>query len=511
MFASPLVQAVLEFNQLNEDQIEQLKNPPQLTLSQHPSFIAAAQLIHQAIQNQNKIVIYGDYDVDGICSTSILYLTLKRLNAKVSYYLPHRFNDGYGISVNFVKQALTKEMDLFIVVDNGVTALEALSMIRQAGKQSLVIDHHSFVDDVPCDVLIHAQELETSHVSLCSSGLAQQLSHHLSPFEPYYVTLAGIATLADMMPVWGYNRAVIQYALKTLNEGHYPHLRALLSDGHVNEESIAYQLVPKMNAVGRLANELDINLLVKYLSFNDLSLKQQVLSSLVDINQKRKTLQNFVQQKALELMQPDPILCVADEEFHEGVVGITAGYLARQFKRPAIVLHRNPQRLKGSARSYGSINLLATLQPLKPFIERIGGHAAALGLEIKVDHYEHFLSALKTIELNYEEPTSGSIRVLESSWLNLENFEFLDQCRPFGQGFEMPLFELREFVIKHIDPIKGGYRLHLIWNQHSLTALTFNPTLELESIFHTQRCFVRISVDTFKQRKSLKIVVEDFA
>jgi single-stranded-DNA-specific exonuclease len=512
MMSSSFINALIEHHQLNPIQVDQLLNPQPYSQSKHESFLQAKTLLLQAIKDGQKMLIYGDYDADGLCSTTILYLLLKRLNAKVSYYLPHRFNDGYGLQVEFVQRALAAGVDLFICVDNGVSAHEALAAIRAAHKASIVIDHHDYANEVNTDVLVHSTLLEAPHHSLCSSGLAHQLAWHMGDDEPYYRVLAGIASVADMMPLWGYNRSIVQAALELLNQKQFSHLQALFrSKDHITEEDLAFQLIPKLNAVGRMADDLDINLMVKYLSFNDSSLRQTVLSQLENLNDKRKELQKEMYALAKEQVQSEGIICVAGPRFHEGVVGIIAGQLAREFNRPAIILHQNDTLLKGSARSVGTFNLLEALQSTKQHLVRIGGHAAALGLELSSDQYPLFLEALRRIELHTDDLTSTTTLPLNHAWLNENFIPTLEALRPFGQGFELPLFEISAPVIGDVQPMRVGFRFRVRFQDHQLDALSFSPTQSLDQLLSATRLYGRFLVDHYQGKKRLKFVVDEVA
>ncbi|MDP3441765.1 MAG: DHH family phosphoesterase, partial [Ignavibacteria bacterium] len=201
-----LINAVIKYNNLNKNQIDELNNPPEFVISNHPLFIKAEQIILDAINNNKKIIVCGDYDADGICSTTILYRTLKKMNAKVGYYIPNRFSEGYGLNDNTVDLALGKDYELFVLVDNGVSAQSSLQKIKDANATCLILDHHSYEGEVLCDCLVHPNLLEDYYNDMCGSGLAYNLSDRLIGYDAYNVSLAGIATVADLMPLWGFNR-----------------------------------------------------------------------------------------------------------------------------------------------------------------------------------------------------------------------------------------------------------------------------------------------------------------
>jgi single-stranded-DNA-specific exonuclease len=511
MSSQTLLQALIEFNQLQDDQIHELYHPSTIQLSQHDRFTQVKQLILEAIQTDQKILIYGDYDADGICSTTILFLTLKKLKAKVEYYIPNRFYDGYGIQDGFVKDKIAAGTDLFILVDNGVSAVAAVQRIKQHKKTCFIIDHHAYTDEPQSTGFIHSDHLTQPHHSLCASGLAQQLSEHLIGYEPYYVCLAGIATLADMMPVWGHNRSLIQAALEVLNQKRYHHIVALLPEKQrYYEDDLSFQLIPKLNAVGRLVEDMDVNDLVKYLSYYNREFQDDIRHKILMLNAKRKILDKQMYLKAIDLMQSGPIICVADESFHEGVVGITAGQLARTYKKPAFVFHRNHQRFKGSARSYGSTDLMSLIEPLNGLVARFGGHSSAAGIEVNSDQYIEFQEALKSVTLKTIGSVKNTCLVLKQEWLSVEVFESLNQFRPFGQGFELPLFAIETPKIKKFQRIRGGVKLSLDVEGTNLIALYFNSLIDEDHLLKAVRFYGRFKVNLHANQTQLNYFIDEF-
>lgn len=507
-----LINAIIAYNQLNPKQIDELYHPQIHQLSSHNSFNQAKSVILNAIKSNKRILIYGDYDADGICSTSILFLTLKHLKAQVSYYIPNRFNDGYGIQASFVEESIKAGVDLYILVDNGVSAFQAIEKIQSSLKQCIIIDHHSFTDVPQVDAFIHSDYLEEPFISLCASGLAQQLSEHLIGVEDYYVSLAGIATLADMMPLWGYNRSLVQEALQILNQKKYRHLIALLPKKRVYyEDDLVFQLIPKLNAVGRLAEDLDVNDLVKYLSYHNQALQDLIKENILALNTKRKTMDKVMYQKAIELMDDhSSVICVADESFHEGIVGITAGQLARTFKKPAFVFHRNTERFKGSARAYGSQDLITLVEPLMGYIERFGGHSAAAGIEILAEQYESFKKGVSQLKLQEESKDAVNYISIQAEWLDYAVFEMIQSFRPFGQAFELPRFQITHAEMTQVRVIKGGIKGQLIYKDKELVGLYFNQHIQVDA-FKSSKTFVgRIYVDASSTLPRLSFMIDEF-
>jgi len=509
---NPLIEAILAYNQLSDDQILQLTHPFELKPSQNELFSLAKEMILTAIQNKKKIIICGDYDCDGLCGTSILVLTLRKLGADVGFYIPNRFEDGYGLHPNTVKKALDKGYELFITVDNGVSAFEALDLIKQHQAQVIVVDHHEITASVDANILLHPMLLEEGHTNLCGSGLAHQLSHHLIGYDPYITALAGTATIADMMPLWDYNRVLVTTALQEINHHLFAQFKTLLKPDiqSINEEILAFQVIPKINAVGRLADLANVNRVVDFLCSE---LREQIESLSIQIqaiNEQRKVINQTMYAKALTMIEDTKVLILKDESFHEGVVGITAGRLANEFKRPAIVMHDNGQRLKGSARSYGDIDLRALLEIGLPYLNRYGGHAAAAGLELDVSNFAQFKSLINgqvfDIEAHSLIPKSLPFK---SDLITVDNFKALKTLAPFGMGFEIPLFEVSGIQCISSRIIKGGKMAQLSINGEKYNSVYFSQNVETNDICDPDKTlFCRLSLDEYALNTKLKLLIE---
>lgn len=512
---APLIQAVIQANRLTPEQIRQLESPLPLTFSTDDKFNFARSMIYEAIATKTKIMLCGDYDCDGLCGTSILLLTLRKLNADVGFYIPNRFEEGYGLSTTTVSKALDKGYRLFITVDNGVSAQDALNAIRQGGGRSIVLDHHELAEAVPADCLIHPDFLEEPFRRLCGSGLAHQLSNALIGSDDYITALAGIATIADMMPLWDANRSLVTEAIGILNRNDFKPISALLKqDGAaLDEEVLAFQLIPKLNAVGRLADQANVNRVVDYLCSTHPESIRQMAAQIQEINRKRKDINQGMYVKALTMIDDAPVLILKDPEFHEGIVGITAGRLANELRRPVIILHENPERLKGSARAYGAQDLRSVIEPGSAYLSRYGGHAAAAGLELPTKDFEAFRAALINGYQPVEEtdlPEEPRIP-FEGGLVNLESFRQLKAFGPFGMGFKIPFFLVQKATVNSLREINGGVLYNLRISGQNTSAVYFKEDLDDEVKQAPELSFLcRISVDTYRSKTALKLLIERF-
>lgn len=508
-----LLDAIIAYNNLDNKQINQLFNPLEFKISNHSLFIEAERIILNAIRLNQKIIICGDYDADGICSTTILYRTLKKMKANVGYYIPNRFKEGYGLNDNTVDLALDKGYELFILVDNGVSAESSLRKIHDAHKTCLILDHHSYEGDVLCDCLVHPSLLDEDYHDMCGSGLAYNLSERLIGYDPFNASLAGIATIADLMPLWGFNRSLVIQSLKEINN-HQAQVFMNLLNGNkaINETDLAFQLVPKLNAIGRLADIIDVNQVVKYLCLDNPSSIDAFSKEIIKINDLRKEINQKMYVKALEMIDDKNVIVIYDEDFHEGIVGITAGRLSSELKKPVFVLNREGNRLKGSARSYGSIDLRELVSPAMGLLNRFGGHSQAAGLEIDVSNVEEFIRIINdNTDALIQKSEESHFLMMKEEWLNIDTFEEISQYGPFGQGIKIPSFKFNDFTIKSSRIIRGGISFDLIMNNIVYSAVYFQSVLDERLIQSDFTSFIgRVTLDEFRGHRKLKIMIESF-
>lgn len=507
-----LLKALINYNQLSDDHVDQLFHPRPLKTTQNILFKQAKEIINQALIKHEKIMIFGDYDADGLCGTSILVWTLRSLGCDVGFYIPNRFTDGYGLNPDTTQRALSKGYRLFLTVDNGVSAHEGLNLIHEAKGQCIVIDHHPIHEDVNCSVLIHPDFLEEGYTTLCGSGLAHQLSRHLIGEVPYMDVLAGIATLADMMPLWDHNRSLVQHALQVLNTSDFATIKALLKSktSDINEEDLSFQLIPKLNAVGRLADIANPNRVVDYLCLDDLHQIESFAQQMETINQQRKDIHQSMYTLALSKPLNDSIIMIEDEQFHEGIVGITAGKLAQSFKKPSVVFHNNGLRLKGSARSYGSIDLRTLFEPALDLVTRFGGHASAAGLELKTENFEAFKERVLQNHIDQTEQIQLDGLDFNPHWLDVSMFMSLRDYGPFGMGFQIPSFKFAQSILIEKRTLKTGVKYRLDYQGLKLDLLDFNGQQELP-LQTLVTVWAKVHLSTYQNQTSLSLWLETWS
>ncbi len=471
----PYTQTMLRHMGLDDEQIKSLDQTSNEPLD--PVLYQAIDLIKKAINNQQKIFVAGDYDADGICSTAILVRLFRQMGAQVGFYIPNRINEGYGLNLDIASSAIEKGYDCFVMVDNGVSLFDVHQFLKQQQKTTLVIDHHTIDQSIDVDCLIHPDVLSDHFDQLCGAGLSYLLTQAAGLDDDVSLQLATVATIGDLMPLWRYNRQLVRKGLKVINERPMPHISSLLKKQVIDEEDIAFLVVPKLNAVGRLSDLANVNNVVTFLLSEDATQILSFVTSLEQLNQTRKDMLKDMLEAALAKIDGGAFNFIVDESFHEGIVGILAGHIARLTQRPTLVATIKKDVIKGSLRSE-HIDLHALMSKHADAISHFGGHAKAAGIEIKVEDYERFVDMILT-DLNNDPPIIPEITKLhlDSSLIEMEGVKEFEHFRPFGMGFERPIVRLENCrVIKRNHMPKHNLSKWILQFEHAqVEAITFDP------------------------------------
>lgn len=391
-----------------------------------PGAAAAAERIVRALRDGRRVTIYGDYDVDGVTGTSILWHCLKLAGAQVDYYIPCRLEEGYGLNSEALRQLHAADPQrLLVTVDCGISSLEEVRLARELGLELIITDHHAFAGELPeADGLVHPRLPGKSACfgDLCGAGVAfkvawavcrilgdgRRASPSMREFLKSAVGLAALGTVGDVVPLRGENRILVCYGLRALREApltglkHLLHVAGLADKPSLTAEDIGFALAPRINAAGRLGQA---RLAVELLTTTDEHRAAQIARHVDELNKTRQSVERKIYRQARELVEghdawsSHPALVLAHAEWHRGVIGIVAGRLAESFERPAVLIALDPQRRagQGSARSYGGFDLHAALTACAEHLERYGGHKAAAGLSIRHERIDPFRDALVQI------------------------------------------------------------------------------------------------------------------
>ena len=420
--------------------------------------------IFESIKNNEKIIIYGDYDCDGISATSIMYRTFQILNYHVSYYIPSRYTDGYGLNVQNVEKIAEAGYKLIICVDNGISQHEAIHRAKELGMDVIVIDHHEVPEErTEAYEIIHPSVSEISDVFGSGGFMALYVSAALlGSYDDYLVTIAGLSVISDLMELKGHNRDLVRLAVRNFESNKYLPLRLLAESPIINEKTFSMEIAPKINAIGRMMEKNEANLLVKYFTTDN----EQEVYSLCDwinqINAQRKELTKTTVDNLQEDFSNEPGICV-NIDTKEGIIGLIANRFLNLYNVPSVVFTRDvlhPEILKGSIRSKEGFNVTKAFKSLEKYLLTGGGHSFAGGLSINANDFDDFKKDFLKLCHQYqiEETKKPNINISLSE-ITMSNYHLVRSFAPFGMGFEEPLFSFENIPTKGLVFISEGKHL----------------------------------------------------
>lgn len=435
------------------------------------------EILKEAIINKKNIVIYGDYDVDGVTSTVVLYKALKRCRANVKYYIPDREYEGYGINSERIQLLKAEGAEVILTCDNGISAIEQIKVAKSLGLTVVVTDHHEvpFIEDeggnrnyvIPeADAVINPKQKDCSYPFklLCGAGIAYKFASALFTklgIETFYleelIEFAGIGTICDVVDLIGENRIIAKNALAKLKNTKNTGLDTLMEvlgikGKKINSGTIGFQIGPCINATGRLETAA---LSVELLLCEDKERARELSVFLSELNRKRqymttKNVEEIIEQIENSDLKKDKVLVVFKEDVHESIAGIVAGKVKERFNVPTLVITGGKEMPKGSGRSIEEYNLFEELLKCKHLIEKFGGHPMAAGLSIKKENIDALRRELNINCTLSQEDILPKVRIdrripLKAVSLNL--MEQLEALEPFGKGNETPIFAEKNLVL----------------------------------------------------------------
>ncbi len=435
----------------------------------------AAALLREAVQNKIPIVVYGDYDVDGVCAASIMLLMLRGMGARADYYIPNRHEEGYGLNIKAV-QKLAGEYGLLLTVDCGITSVREVALAKELHMRVIVTDHHQLGPEVPAaDAVLNPLMGEYPFRRLCGAGVAMKLIQALGGLDAVqeYLDLAALATIADLVPLSGENRAIAALGLERMAGTKRLGIKALMEvagmDGKdVKAGQVAFQMAPRLNAGGRLKSA---SLGVELLTADDPARAMELAETLNTENAHRQKLEADIFDKALKQVEAetdfleDRVLIAMEEGWNHGVIGLAASRLTERFHYPSIVLSKTDDECVGSARSIPGVNIHAMLSACSDLFIRFGGHEQAAGLTMKADNVPELKKRLNglindrcnpeayvpireyDLEIPLREVTEGMARMLKS-------------LQPTGLGNPDPVFLVSNAAVQDMRPV-GREGTHL--------------------------------------------------
>jgi single-stranded-DNA-specific exonuclease len=476
--------------------------------------VIAVDIIKRKIQENKKIRIIGDYDVDGIISVFILYTALKKCGANVDYEIPDRIKDGYGINENIVKVAYDEGVDTIITCDNGISAIDQIQYAKDLGLTVIVTDHHDvpFIEEdgvrtflsSQADAIINPKQIECEYKfkSICGAGVAFKLMEALyeeigMDKEECYklIEFVAIATVCDVVDLIDENRIFVKNGLEMLNNSKNIGINALkkacgLEDKEITAYHLGFVIGPCLNASGRLDSaKKGLELLL----MEDDEEAKNLAQEIVDLNDARKNMTKEGVDRAINIIDStdinnDKILVVYIPDIHESLAGIVAGRVKEQYNKPTIILTKSEEGVKGSARSIEEYNMFEGLLACKELLDKFGGHPMAAGLSLQEDKVDELRIALNNkCELTDEDLTRKIMidSSLPLEYLNLHLIEELNVLEPFGKGNSKPVFGVRDAKITKamlLGKDKNVLKLKLLTNNNiTIDAMIFNDLENFES------------------------------
>ncbi len=442
---------------------------------------ATARIV-KAIEAKEKITVIGDYDVDGVTSTTLMKLFFEEIDYPIEWIIPNRFRDGYGLSSNIIPRITGT--NLAITVDNGISAVYAAQLCKEEGIELIITDHHLLAPEIPEAYAIVDQKQKDCtfpYEEVCGAQIAWYLIASLKNALNVkidmmdYMELTTLAIIADMMPLQHINRAMVLSGIERLNKSQRPAIKAFKEHSQketISAEDIGFFLAPLLNSAGRMD---DAKYAVEFLASTNIYDARVRLGRLVDFNNARKATEQEITSKALAQVNPeDEVIVVEGEEWHEGVVGIVAARVARHHEKPCIVLSNNGEgMLKGSGRSFGVCDLFAITDSCRSHLEKFGGHQAAIGLSMRLESLEAFKKQLQInyLEGNYtkEEVDPDIVGELHFKEISFELTKLIQKYQPYGQGNPTPKFLSTNVEILQADTMgKEGEHLRFSFAQEGI-------------------------------------------
>ncbi|ETJ06562.1 MAG: Single-stranded-DNA-specific exonuclease RecJ [Streptococcus parasanguinis DORA_23_24] len=429
----------------------------------------AVNRIRRAIEQGEFILVYGDYDADGMTSASILKETLEQLGAECLVYLPNRFTDGYGPNASVYKYFIEQQgISLIVTVDNGVAGHEAIDLAQSMGVDVIVTDHHSLPEVLPdAHAIVHPEHPESDYPfkHLAGCGVAFKLACALlEEVQVELLDLVAIGTIADMVSLTDENRIMVQYGLEVLRNTQRIGLQELfeiagISNGDVTEETIGFQLAPRLNALGRLD---DPNPAIELLTGFDDKEVSEIALMIQDKNEERKEIVQAIYEEAKSLVDPNKsVQVLAKEGWNPGVLGIVAGRLLEELGQTVIVLNIEDGRAKGSARSIDAVDIFEALNPHRELFIAFGGHAGAAGMTLEAEQLDALSEILETYVKDKGIDAKGKNTLyldeeLDLESLSLETVKSFERLAPFGMDNQKPVFYIRDFQVENARSMGAG-------------------------------------------------------
>lgn len=467
-----------------------------------PDMEKAVERVNQALENGERITVFGDYDCDGVTSTALLYSYLSSRGANVDYYIPDRSGEGYGMNLGAIDQLKSRGTNVIITVDNGISAIEEIAYAKTLGIDVVVTDHHRVGDVLPDAVAVvdpHREDSLCEFSDWAGVGVAFKFVSALDDSEGYelleqYGDIIALGTVADIVSLKGENRIIVRSGIAFMNVALEDGtlrlgLKALLdasgSTGALDSSSVAYRIAPRVNAAGRMGSA---ERALKLLLTEDVNEAKEIAEEVSNANAQRQATETEITASAIEYIENAPqikhkrVIVVEGDDWHQGVIGIVASRLVEKYGKSCIVISKNGDVAKGSGRSIDGFSLYDALSYCSDILVQYGGHVLAAGLTVDSDKIDAFREKINEYAVNTEAavPTLKIDCKLNPSSINIDMLSSLQVLEPFGAENPQPLFGLYNMEITAIQPVGAGKHLRITVKRKNsiVTVIMFSVTLE---------------------------------
>lgn len=505
-----------------EPSLEDLHDPYLL-----PDMDKAVDRIRQAIERGELILVYGDYDADGMTSASIVKESLEQLGAECLVYLPNRFTDGYGPNASVYKYFIEQQgVSLIVTVDNGVAGHEAIDLAQSMGVDVIVTDHHSMPEVLPdAYAIVHPEHPKANYPfkHLAGCGVAFKLACALlEEVQVELLDLVAIGTIADMVSLTDENRIMVQYGLEVLRNTQRLGLQELfevagISSSDLTEETVGFQLAPRLNALGRLD---DPNPAIDLLTGFDDEEVHEIALMIQEKNEERKEIVQAIYEEAKSLIDPNKsVQVLAKQGWNPGVLGIVAGRLLEELGQTVIVLNIEDGRAKGSARSIEAVDIFEALDPHRALFIAFGGHAGAAGMTLEVEQLDALSDILETYVKDKRIDAKGKSKLYLDEELDLENLSLdtvksFERLAPFGMDNQKPVFYIRDFQVENARSMGAGdshLKLKISKGNANIEVVAFGQGSKATEFAQTKQLelAVTLSVNQWNGQTTLQLMMVD--
>ena len=490
----------------------------------------AAEIINDSVFSEEKITVFGDYDVDGVTATALMYSYLKSRGARVSYYIPDREKEGYGINITAIDKLKAEGVELIVTVDNGIAAASEIEYAKRLGIKVVVTDHHLPQGELPAaDAVVdpHRADDYSEFKDICGAFVAFKVVCAVEGRTPEemlydYGDLVALGTVADIMPLVNENRAIVREGVNLITNGSRRGLTALLRAAGIDEDNLtasrlAFGIAPRLNAAGRIG---DASRAAELLLTDDDEVAEGLASVLNNENIRRQSLEKQILTEAVEIVEKkgykhNRVIVVSGENWHGGVLGIVASRLCEKYARPAIVLSSQEGIANGSARSIKGFSIYEALKDCSYMLTKFGGHEMAAGLTLYADSIDSFRNAVNEYAARFSKllPELRLDCKLNPAALSVDLAETIRVFEPFGVGNPTVLFGIFDLNLDRISPVGQGKHLRLTFSKGDTTfsAMLFGTTQAEFEYSVGDKVDIAVNVDTnnFNGNLSLTVMVKE--